>query len=205
MGQLVHQVSERRELGGPYHVSFPDAFDIRLATDKATNAVTREVLLRQIEDEWDTGPEGARFILNSQYPDWHKPQRFHLCMFSYLLTTESMMEGAVTTMLHIRRTLPPGGLVVVMGGGGEDYANINLRLRRHLRGLHRLALSGSHEVTHEESTRQALKQFHVRVGRRVLALAGEPEGEDEVWLTDKAVQSMWDPDRMAPERKKIGI
>jgi hypothetical protein len=92
-----------------------------------------------------------------------------------------------------------------MGGRGEDYAGINLRLRRHLRGLHRLALSGSFEVPQGENTRQVSKQFHVRVARRVLTLVGEPEDEDEAWLTDKAVQSMWDPDRMAPEHKKISI
>lgn len=205
MGRFVHRFSEARGLGGPYHVTFPDAFDIKLATDKATNAARREALLREIEDEWDTGPDGARFILNSEYPDWHKPHRFHLCMFSYLLTTRSMIDGAVATMRHIRRTLPPGGLVVVMGGRGGDYANINLRLRRHMRGLHRLALSGSQQVAYEESARQASKQFHVRVGRRALALAGEPENEDGVWLADTSVLSMWDPDQMPPRLKKFGI
>jgi SAM-dependent methyltransferase len=205
MGRLVHQLSERRELGGPYHVTFPDAFDIRLARDKAANFAIQEALIRQIGDEWDTGPEGARYILNSELPDWHKPQRFHLCMFGYLLTTESMMSGATATMRHIRRTLPPGGVVVVMGGKSEDYARINLRLHRHIQSLHRLDLSGSLELSQDENTREVLKQFCVRVGRHALRLAGEPEGEDEEWLNNKAAQSMWDPDQMAPRRQKISI
>src|SRR6266536_871298 len=205
MGRLVHQVSERRELGGPYHITFPDAFDIELEPDKATNAVTREALLRKIEEEWDVGRDGARYILNSEYPDWHKPERFHLCMFSYLLTTDSMVRGAKATMRHIRRTLPPGGLVVVMGGGGEDYAGITLRLRRHMRSLHRLALSGSFRVSHGETTRQVVKQFHVRVAERVRALAVQPEDEDAGWLNSEAVQTMWDLDRLARPHKNIGI
>ncbi len=108
MGHLVHLLSEHRTLAGPYHISVPDFFGVRLIRTKERNAETRQELINELMSDWDDmAYEEASFILKEEYPNWHEPARFHLCMVSYLLTTEGALNLAGQALNELKRTLPP--------------------------------------------------------------------------------------------------
>ena len=161
MGHLVHLLSEHRPLAGPYHISVPDFFGVRLVRTKERNAEIRQELINKLMNEWDDmGYEEASLIFKEDYPNWHKAARFHLCMVSYLLTTEGALNLAGQALIEVKRTLPPGGTIVVMGGLDEDYARIHARLRRKLRGLHRLDIELPFSLTLTDAQQGLIKPGH---------------------------------------------
>lgn len=199
MARLVHRVSEYRPLGGVYSVEIPDIFDLRLVRTKEANALLRERLLDDIMSQWgdELGYDAALQILRSDYPNWHSPERFHLCLISYLLTTDDMLERANRALKEIKRTLPAGGTVVVMGASGQGYQDIHARLRRMMRGLHHLQqISQRFDVTFEQF-QCLLKDFYVRIGQHVRNLVADVDdratGGDERYL-----RRLWDPNCPIP-------
>jgi hypothetical protein len=148
--------------------------------------------------EWDDelGYDAALQILRSDYPAWHSPKRFHLCLVSYLFTTDDMLERADRVLKEIRNTLPPGGTIVVMGGPGEGYQDIHARLRRRMRCLHRLQISQRFKVPFDEPLQRLLKDFYVRIGGHARDLVAD--SQDNATWEDHYLRQLWDPNCAIP-------
>jgi hypothetical protein len=200
MARLVHRVSEYRPLGGMYSVAIPDIFDLQLVMTKEANALRRERLLHDIMSQWgdELGYDAALQILGSDHPNWHSPERFHLCLVGYLLTTDDMLERANRVLKEIKRTLPPGGTIVVMGGKGPGYQAIHARLRDRMRGLHHLQISQRIKVAFDDEQLQLLlKNFYIRIRRHVRNLVTDTQ-DSALLAGDHYLRRLWDPNCKIP-------
>lgn len=183
MSHFVHLFSEQRGLGGPFGASLDDFFSLRLIRTREINSKIRQSLTSQIMDEWDVGPDGAEWILREDYPGWHQPERYHLCLISNFLTLQEVLEQAAEALHHMRSTLPPGGMIAVVGAARRAgrFGPIYQELRRQMGGLHHLQLSGIYRPRVDELSQDRLKAFNLSIQQRLTDLGVDIVKEMADW------------------------
>ena len=169
MSHFVHLFSEQRGLGGPFGASLDDFFSLRLIRTREINSEIRQSLTSQIMDEWDVGAAGAEWILREEYPGWHQPERYHLCLISNFLTLPEVLEQAAEALHHVRSTLPTGGMIAVVGAARRAgrFGPIYQELRWQMGGLHHLGVSGIYRPRADELSQDRMKAFNLSIQQRL--------------------------------------
>ncbi|HUC27838.1 MAG TPA: hypothetical protein VMA73_34510 [Streptosporangiaceae bacterium] len=198
MSHFVHRLSEERGLGGPYGASLNDFFNLRLVRTREMNEETRRELISKIMDEYDSGWDGAKWILREDYPEWHEPDRYHLCMISHFLTLDKVLEDAAEALQGVKKTLPPGGIIAVVGAArtGGKYGPIYQELERQMSGLAHLEIPEPPVSVFDEESQEQLNKLYRSIQGRLVELGVDPDAAMASWssgIRDFVVQR-WKPD-----------
>ena len=198
MSHFVHRFSEERGLGGPYGASLDDFFGLRLVRAREMNEKIRNGLISEIMSEYDMGWDGAKWILREDYPRWHEPDRYHLCMISHFLTLDRVLEDAAEALQGVKRTLPPGGIIAVVGAGhtGGKYGRIYQELERHMNGLAHLQIGETPSSVLDERSQGRLNELYRSIQRRLIELGVNPGAAMVSWPQGirNSVSQRWKPD-----------
>ena len=171
MAHFVHLLSESRGTGGPYGAAVQDFFQLRLTRSRQENAVIRQSLIDRIMDDWEVGPDAAHRMLLEEYPGWHDPERYHLCMIGNFLTQPETLDMAANALREVKRTLPAGGTLIVMGyPKGAIHNRIYTELGRQMTGPTHLQVSDIYSASLDNSSLDVIKAFYVRIGEHVIKL-----------------------------------
>ena len=118
MVRLVHRLSEITSRPGPFQ---PDRANFDGFNPPEIRAAHHRRIQEELVNDWDYSEQAVRIQASLEQEDWQGDARYHICVLSNFLTSQTQVQRLASELTHVFGALKPRGIVIVVGGSGADY------------------------------------------------------------------------------------